>query len=71
MKFKPPPAFPLGDNFKSFMKFLKVHRGFIPTKKGDFNPPKKSETPNVPLGSVFSFFYSFLFGKFQKLSYGS
>jgi hypothetical protein len=32
------------------VRVAELHRGFILTKKGDINPPKKSETPHGPLG---------------------
>ena len=48
------------ENFRrGSVSVLKLHRGFIFTKKGDISPPKDSETPPSPLGGVFRFFKSF------------
>ena len=38
------------------VRVLKLHTGFILTKKGEINPKKCLETP---LGAVFSFFENF------------
>ena len=51
----------LGADFKLFfenfrrrsVRVLKLHRGFILTKKGDINPQKNFETPPGPLGGRF------------------
>jgi hypothetical protein len=61
IKFGPPPPGPLGAIFRFFLenfrrrsiRVLKLHRGFILTKKGDISPPKNSETPNCPPGGHF------------------
>ena len=34
---------------------LKLHRGYILTKKGDIKPKKNLENPPGPLGGVFRF----------------
>ena len=54
------------ENFRRrSVRVLKLHRGFILTKKGDINPPKNSETPSGPLGGVFRFFYKVFFENFK------
>ena len=35
---------------RRLVRVLKLHRGFILTKKADINPPKDSETPPWPPG---------------------
>ena len=48
------------ENFRRrSVRVLKLHRGFILTKKGDINPHKNLETPPGPLGGVFRFFKVF------------
>jgi hypothetical protein len=37
------------------VRVLKLHMGFILTKKEDINPPKNSETPLAPWRSIFRF----------------
>jgi hypothetical protein len=36
-------------------RVLKLHRGFILTKKGDINPQKNLETPLAPWGAFLGF----------------
>ena len=53
------------------LRVLKLHRGFILTKKGDINPQNNLETPwPGPLGGCFRFFRFFVVENF-KSSYGS
>jgi hypothetical protein len=61
IKFKPPPPGPLGAIFRCFfenfsrksVRVLKLHRGFILTKKGDINPTKKFGDPPWTPGGRF------------------
>ena len=63
MKFGPPPPSGVGflgffrlflENFRRMsVRVLKLHRGFILTKKGDINPQQNLEPPSGPLGGVF------------------
>ena len=49
------------------VRVLKLHRGFILTKKEDINPPKNSETPPGPPGEgVFRFFKVFVVKNFKS-----
>ena len=65
----PHPLAPWGAIFKFFLvsffenirrrsvRVLKLHRGFILTKKGDINPQKNSETPLAPWGGGVLYFF--------------
>ena len=69
MKFKPPPLAPWGAILSFFseifrrrsVRLLKLHRGFILTKKGDINTQKNSETPPLPPGGAFLGFFEVFF----------
>jgi hypothetical protein len=64
-----PHTGPLSDARNVPGRVLKLHRGFILTKKGDIKPPNKFGDPPWSPGSVFRFFKSF-FVKISKVVLG-
>jgi hypothetical protein len=69
IKFGPPSPGPLGGDFYVYfedirrrsVRVLKLHRGFILTKKDDINPQKIGRPPLAPWGGGGAFLKKFFF----------